>query len=107
MNYPLRVNKSDPKLLYPTISYNTVEAIQRTHSFYLTTDYVKDDWSDSLHRYYRLHSTKPHSIDMALGYEIECPECHRTKMRQIGRSLNAYDLGLYYCPDCDRRKFKR
>ncbi len=107
MNFTLRKNKYDPKLLYPIKTYNTEDAIKRVHELYLTTDYVKDDWSDSLHRYYRLHSTIPHTIDMSLGYEIECPECHRRKMRQIGRSLNAYDLGLYYCPDCDSRKFKR
>lgn len=103
MNFTLRKNKYDPKLLYPSETYNTVEAIQWNHSFYLTTDYVKDEWTDKLHKYYRLHSTTPHTIDMSLGYEIECPECHRHKMRQIGRSLNAYDLGLYYCPECDRK----
>ena len=107
MNYPLRRNKVDPKVLYPSNSYYSDEYARDHCSLYLSTDYVKDDWTEKLHKYYRLHSTKPHSIDMALGYEIECPECHRTKMRQIGRSLNAYDLGLYYCPDCDSRKFKR
>lgn len=102
MNYTLYKNKYDPKMLYPTSTWYSDEYCRDHCRMYLSTEYVEDDWSHKLHKYYRLHSSEPHTIDMSLGYEIQCPECKRHKMRQMGRSLNAHDLGLYYCPECDK-----
>ncbi len=103
MNYPLRRNKFDPKILYPERSYYTEEYLKNHYELYLTTDYVKGEWG-KLHKYYRLHASQPHTLDMTLGYEIQCPKCHRRTLRQIGRCLGMYDLGLYYCPECDKEK---
>ena len=53
--------------------------------------------------YYRLKAMKPHTIEMALAYDIDCPKCgHRLK--QIGRCKNSLELGLYTCPVCDEVK---
>lgn len=55
-----------------------------------------------VHRFYRLHAAQPHSIDMALAYNIKCPKCHTHLLKQVGRCLNYHDLGLYKCPVCDK-----
>ena len=52
---------------------------------------------------YRLKALKPHSIEMALAYDIDCPKCG-SRMKQIGRCRNSHELGLYTCPACDRAK---
>ena len=103
MNYPLLKNKYDHKKLYPTASYYSDEYADGHCSLYLSTEYVEDD-RGKVHKYYRLHASEPHTVDMALGYEITCPDCGRHTLRQIGRSLNMHDLGLYHCPCCDRKK---
>ena len=50
---------------------------------------------------YRLHSEKPFTIEAALALDINCPKCG-SRRKQIGRCLNAHDLGLYKCPACDK-----
>ena len=32
---------------------------------------------------------------------VNCPKCG-SRLKQIGRCLNAHDLGLYKCPACDK-----
>ena len=60
------------------------------------------DENGRMRRRYRLHSDKPLSIETALTYDIDCPHCG-ARLRQVGRCLNAHDLGLYACPACDKR----
>ncbi len=103
-NFKLRVNKFDRKALYPISTYCSEEYLAGHAGLYLTTDLVEDERNQKLHRYYRLHSSESLSIEDALGFEISCPECHRHKLRQIGRILNSHDLGLYVCPDCDKKR---
>ena len=45
-----------------------------------------------------------HTIEMALRYEINCPECNSGRLKQVGRCLNSHELGLYICPVCEKRK---
>ncbi len=51
---------------------------------------------------YRLHAKEPHTVEMALDYDIGCPKCG-AQLRLIGRCLNSHELGLYTCPVCDKR----
>ena len=54
--------------------------------------------------YYRLHANRPHTIEMALAYNVKCPVCGGNVMKQVGRCRDYHTLGLYECPVCDRKK---
>jgi len=99
-NYPLHPNKYDPRSLEPINAYITEEYIEKQYKLYLTTNYTRSD-DGKVHRTYRLHAVDPHSIDMALAYDIKCPKCRSHLLKQVGRCLNYHDLGLYKCPVCD------
>lgn len=100
-NYPLIPTKYDPKKLEDISNYYSEEYTQSRFKLYLTTEYTRDDYGD-VRRFYRLHAVDPHSIDMALAYNIKCPKCHSHLLKQMGRCLNYHDLGLYKCPVCDK-----
>ncbi len=100
-NYPLIPNKYDPKKLEGISNYYSEEYTQSRFKLYLTTEYTRDDYGD-VRRFYRLHAVDPHSIDMALAYNIKCPKCRSHLLKQMGRCLNYHDLGLYKCPVCDK-----
>ena len=102
-NYPLRVNKVNWRSLEPqTNTYVTEDYIAGHYDLYLTSEYITDE-HNSVHRYYRLHANKPHSIEMALAYDVKCPCCGRNVLKQVGRCKDYYTLGLYECPVCDRK----
>ena len=46
------------------------------------------------HRFYRLHAMNPHTIEMALAYDIKCPCCSNNTLKQVGRCLDSHELGL-------------
>ena len=100
-NYPLHINKYHPHTLEPLHCYSSEEYIQEHYELYLSTEYTRSQCGD-VHRFYRLHAAQPHSIDMALAYNIKCPKCHTHLLKQVGRCLNYHDLGLYKCPVCDK-----
>ena len=103
MNYPLFANKKLKTILHPTHSSYSDEYAQRMCSLYLSDEIHKDE-DGHLHKYFRLHAMQPHSIEDALAYDIQCPDCGRTNnLKQIGRVLNYHDLGLYRCPICDKK----
>lgn len=104
MNYPLRQNKFDWRSLTPEDNhYFTEEYIADHYDLYLTSEYTKDNEGE-VHRYYRLHANHPHTIEMALAYDIKCPRCKGNVLKQVARCRNYYTLGLYECPVCDRKK---
>ena len=100
-HYPLSRAKYDPNALDPINAYITEEYIQRQYKLYLSSHFARDE-RGKMHRTYRLHAVEPHTIDMALAYDIKCPNCRKNNLKQIGRCLNSYDLGLYKCPVCDK-----
>ena len=100
-HYPLHQNRTNPNSLEPINAYITEEYIQKQYKLYLSSHLTRDEHGD-VHRSYRLHAVEPHSIDMALAYDIKCPNCRRNNLKQIGRCLNYHDLGLYKCPVCDK-----
>ena len=55
-----------------------------------------------MHHAYRLHAKKPHTVEMALQYDIKCPRCRVRDMKLVGRCLSSRDLGLYKCRVCDK-----
>jgi len=69
---------------------------------YLRDEIHKDDHG-KLHKYYRLHAKQAHNIEMAFAYDIHCPNCKSSMLKQIGSSLNYNELGLYRCPVCDKK----
>ena len=83
------------------LSASDVREIEEIEKEYLTDEFIRDK-HNSIHRYYRLHAKQPHSIEMALAYDIKCPRCKGNDLKQVGRCKNFYTLGLYECPVCDR-----
>ena len=101
--YDLIHNKNDRSMLNAAPTYISESGAQERLSLYLSEDLVEDDRSHKYLSRYRLHAMQPHNIEMALAYDIYCPKCgHRLK--QIGRCRNSHELGLYACPEYDRRK---
>ena len=101
-NYPLYANKGNERTLHPQSNLMSEEYIRSHYDLYLSTEHAKDECGDN-HRYYRLHAVSPHSIEMALAYDIKCPCCKSTTLKQVGRCVNSHELGLYECPVCDRK----
>lgn len=101
-NYPLTKMNKEGTLLHPQHSYYSDEYAQRMCNLYLSDSIVKDE-QGNLHKYYRLHAKHEHSLEMAFAYDILCPQCKVTKLKQIGSQLTYNELGLYKCPVCDRK----
>ena len=100
--YPLKANKINNRMLSPQDTFLTEEYIRDHYDLYLKTEYITDEHGETK-SYYRLHSKHPHTIEMALAYEIKCPRsCYHT-LKQVGRCLNSHELGLYECPVCNRK----
>lgn len=104
--YPLKVNKANMRTLHPMRVVASEEYISSHYDLYLTTEYYSNG-NGGQNRYYRLNAMHPHSVDMALAYNIECPKCDRHTLKQVGRCLDPHTLGLYECPVCDRKEGKR
>ena len=100
-NYPLRQSKVNWRILTPSHAWYTEDYLRDHYDLYLTTEFINDE-SGRTHRYYRLNAASPHSIEMALAYDVKCPKCSHV-MKQVGRCKNYYTLGLYECPVCDRK----
>ena len=101
--YPLHATGENKTYLHPVSSYVTEEACRSQHDLWLRDDLEKDNCTGELYHRYRLCAKEPHSIEMALSYDIQCPKCGG-RLKQIGRNLNCCELGLYACPACDRKR---
>jgi len=101
-NYPLKAMNKEGTLLLPNNSFNSDEYAESMCDLFLRDCVVKDE-QGKLHKYYRLHAKQAHNAEMALAYDIRCPECHVGMLKQIGRQLSYNELGLYRCPVCDRK----
>ena len=99
MNYPLIRNRKT-NILQPTHSSYSDEYARKMCELYLS-DEIHSGQDGHMHKFYRLHAKQPHGIEDALAYDVKCPCCGRT-LKQIGRMLDCYDLGLYRCQDCDK-----
>lgn len=84
-NYPLRANKYSWRSFTPeTNHYYTDEYTASMYDMYLTDEYIRDRHNNT-RRYYRFHAKQPHSIEMALAYDIKCPRCKGNDLKQVGR----------------------
>ena len=101
-NYPLKATNKGGTLLLPNNSYISDEYAEKTCDLFLRSSVVQDE-QGKLHKYYRLHAKQAHNTEMALAYDIQCPECRVGMLKQIGRQLSYNELGLYRCPVCDRK----
>lgn len=99
-NYPLTKLNKQGTLLHPQHTFNSDEYTRSTSALYLTEEFSRDAYYN-VSKQYRLHAREPHNDDMALVYDIQCPHCSHT-MKQVGHTLNYYDLGAYKCPFCDK-----
>ncbi len=101
-NYPLKASNKEGTLLLPNNSSFSDEYAEKTCDLFLRSS-VEQDEQGKLHKYYRLHAKQAHNTEMALAYDIQCPECRVGMLKQIGRQLSYNELGLYRCPVCDRK----
>lgn len=101
-NYPLIKMDKEGTLLRPQHSYYSDEYTESMCDLFLR-DCIAEDEQGKLHKYYRLHTKQAHDIEMALAYDIQCPDCHSGMLKQISRPLNYNELGLYRCPVCDKK----
>lgn len=101
-NYSISKMNKEGTLLRPTGSYFSDEYAEKMCDLYLRNE-IHEDKHRKLHKYYRLHAKQPHNIEMALAYDIHCPNCSVGMLKQIGREVNSHELGLYVCPICDKR----
>ena len=98
-NFALRATKGSNTLI-PISTHYSDEYAERLE-MHLRSELVEDE-AGHMRTRYRLHAAEPHTIDMALRYDIDCPECGN-RLKQIGRCKNFHELGLYYCPACEKR----
>lgn len=106
-NYPIhRMGKDDSTLLGAITSFYSDEYADRMCTLHLRDEIHKDE-KGHLTKYYRLRAHEPHTIEMALQYEIHCPVCSTGMPKQVGRCLNSHELGLYVCPVCEKRNEHR
>jgi hypothetical protein len=101
-NYPLKASNKEGTLLLPNNSSFSDEYAEKTCDLFLRSS-VEQDEQGKLHKYYRLHAKQAHNTEMALAYDIQCPECRVGMLKQIGRQLSYNELGLYRCPVCDKK----
>lgn len=101
-NYPLKASKYNWRSLEPQNTYYSEKYIADHFDLYLTSEYIPDNHGNT-RRYYRLHARNPHTVEMALAYDIKCPCCGGNVLKQVGRCNDHYTLGLYECPVCDRK----
>jgi len=101
-NYPLTAMNKEGTLLRSNNSYYSDEYAESMCDLFLRDCVVKDE-QGKLHKYYRLHAKQAHNAEMALAYDIRCPECPCGMLKQIGRQLSYNELGLYRCPVCDKK----
>ena len=100
--YYLNADKKNPYILEPgSYPYREASFIKNTRELYLSEQLSSDQYG-RLHRAYRLHAKKPHTVEMALQYDIKCPRCRARDLKQVGRCLSSHDLGLYKCRVCDK-----
>lgn len=100
-NYPLHINKKTGTLLTPSNSMYSDECADSICKLHLRRELHKDK-NGKLTNYYRLRARNYHSIEDALSYDIHCPKCSNGMLKQIGRCVNGYELGLYTCPNCNK-----
>lgn len=101
-NYPLTASNKEGTLLSSNNSLYSDEYAENMCDLFLRSSVVKDEHG-KLHKYFRLHAKQAHNTEMALAYDIHCPECHSGMLKQIGRQLSYNELGLYRCPVCDKK----
>lgn len=101
-NYPLKAMNKEGKLLLPNNSFISDEYAENNCDLFLRSS-VEQDEQGKLHKYYRLHAKYAHDTEMALAYDIQCPQCRVGMLKQIGRQLSYNELGLYRCPVCDKK----
>ena len=100
--YCLNADKNNPNILEPkSYPYRDASFIKNTSELYLS-EQLTSDQHGHLHHAYRLHAKKPHTVEMALQYDIKCPRCRVRDMKLVGRCLSSRDLGLYKCRVCDQ-----
>ena len=99
MIHPLSKNKKT-NFLSASSGYYTEEYAQRMFDHYLQTELIADEYG-RVEKFYRLYAKEDHTQDMALAYNVQCPDCKGT-LKQVGRQLTFNKLGLYKCPHCGK-----
>ena len=90
------------KTLYPHFTLNTDEYVKNTYEWSLT-EHLKNDENGNTNHYYRLHSNKPKKFSDFMSYDIMCPKCGQ-RMHPVSNAFDYYDLALYTCFNCNKKR---
>lgn len=99
MIYKLHKNKTN-NFLTASHGFYTEEYAQDAFDLYLKDELIKND-AGRVEKFYRLYAKEDHTQDMALAYDVQCPNC-RNVLKQVGKQLTFNKLGLYKCPHCGK-----
>lgn len=99
MIYKLHKNKTNNFLTASHGSY-TEDYAQSMFDLYLKDELIKND-TGRVEKFYRLYAKEDHTQDMALAYDVQCPDCKST-LKQVGRQMTFNKLGLYKCSHCGK-----
>ena len=99
MIYKLHKNKTN-NFLTASSGYYTEDYAQDMFDLYLQTELIRNE-DGKVEKFYRLYAKEDHTQDMALAYDVQCPDCKST-LKQVGRQLTFNKLGRYQCPHCGK-----
>ncbi len=101
MIYSLSKCNKEGTLLRPSRTYYSDTYAEAMCDLYLKDELEKDE-NGKIKTFYSLHAKHPHTQEQALAYDISCPKCNNSRMRQVGRQLTCNELGLYACQVCGK-----
>lgn len=101
MNYPLIKSNKEGTLLHPQHTSYSNEYAERMCDLHLR-DEVQRNSHGKYQKYYRLHARNEHTQAQAFAYDIMCPKCRTTILKQVGKQESFTTLGLYTCPRCNK-----
>lgn len=99
MIYKLHKNNTN-NLLTAAHGFYTEAYAQDMFDLYLKDELVRNE-DGRVEKFYRLYAKEDHTQDMALAYDVQCPDC-KNVLKQVRRQMTFNKLGLYKCPHCGK-----
>lgn len=95
-NYELNKMNPEGTLPHPTGTMYTDEPAERELDMLLSSESAMPEYGRFFNDY-QFMAKKSYTFEMALTYDIECPECGG-HLKQVRRCLDSHRLGLYRFP---------
>lgn len=102
MIYSLSKANKEGTFLQPIQTFYSDEYAQAMCDLYLKDEIYKNEKGKHT-KFYRLHAKNAHTPEQAFAYDIQCPHCSTGKLKQVATQNSYTELGLYTCPNCNKR----